>query len=153
MQYLTWTEAKEAMRNHGDRVKHQYFCRDEWFQMQHGRIVDENGYNMDGWYRDEAWQNDGWFILELEEEDGSTEEFVWKEGEILLASTEHEMMKTKMPALDFVYLEELVAASFMAGNLWEAPVSRLENQNNPSARNHKLYKGKGHNKLKKGKKK
>lgn len=146
MQYLNWTEAKEAMRN-GDRVKHQYFCRDEWFQMRHGRIVDENGYDMDGWYLDEVWQDDGWFIMELEEE------YVWKEGEIRLASTEREMMKTKMPALDFVYLEELLAASFVVGDLWKTPVSRLENQSNPSARNPKLHKGKGHNKLKKGKKK
>jgi hypothetical protein len=37
--------------------------------------------------------------------------------------------------------------------MWQTPVSRVDNQNKPSARNHKLYKGKGHNKLKKGKKK
>ena len=33
MQNMTWTEAKEAMQN-GKRVKHEYFCSDEWFEMQ-----------------------------------------------------------------------------------------------------------------------
>lgn len=150
MQNLTWTEAKEVMRN-GGRVKHQYFCRDEWFQMQHGRIVDENGYNMDGWYRDEAWQDENWLVLS--EEDSGAEEYVWKEEEALLSSAERVVMEAKMPGLDFAHLETLVAASMMAGTRWETPVSRLENQNKPSARNHKLYKGNGHNKLKKGKKK
>ena len=98
---------------------------------------------MTNWFRGEAWQEQGWFVIEKED---SKEEGV-------LSNVEREMRETKIPALDFVYLEELVAASFVAGNLWNTPVSRLENQNNPSARNHKLYKGKGHNKLKKGKKK
>lgn len=142
MQNMTWTEAKEAMQN-GKRVKHEYFCRDEWFEMQYGVILDEHGYNMSNWFRGEAWQEQGWFVIEKED---SKEEGV-------LSNVEREMRETKIPALDFVYLEELVAASFVAGNLWNTPVSRLENQNNPSARNHKLYKGKGHNKLKKGKKK
>lgn len=139
---LTWTEAKEAMKE-GRRVEHSYFCGGEWFEMRDGVILDEQGYNMETWFRGEAWQEEGWSVIEKED---SKEEGV-------LSNVERKMRETKIPALDFVYLEELVAASFVAGNLWNTPVSRLENQNNPSARNHKLYKGKGHNKLKKGKKK
>ncbi len=139
---LTWTEAKEAMKE-GRRVEHSYFCGGEWFEMRDGVILDEQGYNMETWFRGEARQEEGWSVIEKED---SKEEGV-------LSNVERKMRETKIPALDFVYLEELVAASFVAGNLWNTPVSRLENQNNPSARNHKLYKGKGHNKLKKGKKK
>lgn len=124
---LTSTEAKEAMKE-DRRVEHSRFCGGEWFEMQ---------------FRGEVWQ----------EKDGSVIEKEDSKEEGVLSNVERKMRETKIPALGFVYLEELVAASFVAGNLWNTPVSRLENQNNPSARNHKLYKGKGHNKLKKGKKK
>lgn len=140
---LTWKEAKDAMKE-GRRVKHEYFCGGEWFEMQYGVILDEHGYNMTDWYRDEAWQDDGWSVVEKE----------GNEEEGLLSNVEREMRETKMPELDYHYLELLVAASFATGDtMWQTPVSRVDSQNKPSARNHKLYKGKGHNKLKKGKKK
>ncbi|MCJ8478622.1 hypothetical protein MOO17_11335 [Escherichia coli] len=133
---LTWTEAKEAMKE-GRRVEHSYFCGGEWFEMRDGVILDEHGYNMETWFRGEAWQEEDWSVIE--EEDNKEE---------------REMRETKMPELDYHRLELLVAASFATGDtMWQTPVSRVDNQNKPSARNHKLYKGKGHNKLKKGKKK
>ena len=133
---LTWTEAKEAMKE-GRRVEHRHFCGGEWFEMRDGVILDEQGYNMETWFRGEAWQEEGW--SEIEEEDNKEE---------------REMRGTKMPDLDYHHLELLVAASFATGDtMWQTPVSRVDNQNKPSTRNHKLYKGKGHNKLKKGKKK
>ncbi|BDU13385.1 hypothetical protein [Escherichia phage phiWec190] len=133
---LTWTEAKEAMKE-GRRVEHRHFCGGEWFEMRDGVILDEQGYNMETWFRGEAWQEEGWSVIE--EEDNKEE---------------REMRETKMPELDYHCLELLVAASFATGDtMWQTPVSRVDNQNKPSARNHKLYKGKGHNKLKKGKKK
>lgn len=133
---LTWTEAKEAMKE-GRRVEHRHFCGGEWFEMRDGVILDEQGYNMETWFRGEAWQEEGWSVIE--EEDNKEE---------------REMCGTKMPDLDYHHLELLVAASFATGDtMWQTPVSRVDSQNKPSARNHKLYKGKGHNKLKKGKKK
>lgn len=133
---LTWTEAKEAMKE-GRRVEHRHFCGGEWFEMRDGVILDEQGYNMETWFRGEAWQEEGWSVIE--EEDNKEE---------------REMCGTKMPDLDYDHLELLVAASFATGDtMWQTPVSRVDSQNKPSARNHKLYKGKGHNKLKKGKKK
>lgn len=133
---LTWTEAKEAMKE-GRRVEHRHFCGGEWFEMRDGVILDEHGYNMETWFRGEAWQEEGWSVIE--EEDNKEE---------------REMRGTKMPDLDYHRLELLVAASFATGDtMWQTPVSRVDSQNKPSARNHKLYKGKGHNKLKKGKKK
>lgn len=140
---LTWTEAKEAMKE-GRRVEHRHFCGGEWFEMRDGVILDEQGYNMETWFRGEAWQEEGWSVIEKED---SKEEGV-------LSNVEREMRETKMPELDYHHLELLVAASFATGDtMWQTPVSRVDNQNKPSARNHKLYKGKGHNKLKKGKKK
>lgn len=133
---LTWTEAKEAMKE-GRRVEHRHFCGGEWLEMRNGVILDEHGYNMETWFRGEAWQEEGWSVIE--EEDNKEE---------------REMRGTKMPDLDYHRLELLVAASFATGDtMWQTPVSRVDSQNKPSARNHKLYKGKGHNKLKKGKKK
>lgn len=120
--------------------------------MQHGRIVDENGYNMDGWYRDEAWQDENWLVLseEVESDNHPGDELMLSQQK---GYNELKAAKAVLQDVDFGHLETLVAASMMAGTRWETPVSRLENQNKPSARNHKLYKGKGHNKLKKGKKK
>lgn len=133
---LTWTEAKEAMKE-GRRVEHRHFCGGEWFEMRDGVILDEQGYNMETWFRGEAWQEGDWSVIEEEEN-----------------KEEREMRETKMPELDYHRLELLVAASFATGDtMWQTPVSRVDSQNKPSARNHKLYKGKGHNKLKKGKKK
>lgn len=63
MSKLTWKEAQQAMRE-GKRVRNQYFTSDEWFEMVGGRIYAEDGCPMAGWYRGEAWQDEGWSVIE-----------------------------------------------------------------------------------------
>ncbi|WNL63391.1 hypothetical protein [Citrobacter phage Tr1] len=63
MYNLTWEQALEAMRN-GKLVEHNCFCGGEFFEMQNGRVVDEAGYSMAGWNRNEGWQQTDWRILE-----------------------------------------------------------------------------------------
>lgn len=140
---LTWPEAKEAMKE-GRRVEHSHFCGGEWFEMQYGVILDEHGYNMSNWFKGEDWQEEGWSVIE-EEVDNTNEE-------TFSSQVENFMFEG---GTDFNSLEILVAASFATGDtMWQTPVSRVDNRNLPSERyNQKLRKGKGHNKLKKGKKK
>lgn len=75
---MTYEEAVAEMRL-GKRVVHEAFCGDEFFEMQHGTIIDEMGYNMDEWFRawdyssDYDWQKTGWSVKghqqQLEQED------------------------------------------------------------------------------------
>lgn len=66
---MTYEEAVAAMRN-GSRVVHEAFCDGEFFEMQHGTIIDEMGYNMNDWFRAWEytsaydWQKEGWSLLE-----------------------------------------------------------------------------------------
>ncbi|HEI0612119.1 TPA: hypothetical protein SIF59_003996 [Escherichia coli] len=60
---MTYEEAIQAMKE-GKRVKARGFTRDEYFEMQHGVITCEMGYNMTGWYKGHEWQKDGWSIVE-----------------------------------------------------------------------------------------
>lgn len=63
---MTYQEAVEAMTD-GKRVKHEAFTAEEFFEMQHGVIIDEFGYNMTDWYRgwrdSHEWQNTGWSVI------------------------------------------------------------------------------------------
>jgi len=59
---MSWAEAISAMRE-GKNVRNCYFSSDEFFTMDNGSIVCENGYSMAGWYRDEEWQKTGWSII------------------------------------------------------------------------------------------
>lgn len=59
---MSWDEAKAAMEE-GKKVRNCYFSSDEFFRMDNGSIVCENGYSMAGWYRGEEWQTMGWSIL------------------------------------------------------------------------------------------
>lgn len=63
MSKLTWKEAQQAMRE-GKRVRNENFTSDEWFEWLDGAIRCEMGYNMAGWYRGEAWQDEGWSVIE-----------------------------------------------------------------------------------------
>ena len=49
---MSWSDAIEAMEN-GKTVRHEYFTREEWFEMRNGRLFAEDGCPMDGWYRNE----------------------------------------------------------------------------------------------------
>lgn len=63
MSELTWKEAQQAMRE-GKRVRNQYFTSDEFFEMKDGKIFCELGYDMAKWYCGEAWQDEGWSVIE-----------------------------------------------------------------------------------------
>lgn len=60
---MNWEEAKKAMRE-GKRVRHQYFTSNEWFEMVNGSIFAEDGCSMLGWYLGEAWQDEGWSVID-----------------------------------------------------------------------------------------
>lgn len=62
MRSLSYTEAVELARTTGVRIRHEYFTNDEFFEFKDGKIVCEDGYAMDGWYRNERWQNVGWSV-------------------------------------------------------------------------------------------
>lgn len=63
MYNLTWEEAKDAMER-GDRVQNIHFTSDEYFELDRPNvIVDESGYNMNAWFRNESWQKNGWRIV------------------------------------------------------------------------------------------
>lgn len=49
--------------HNGKRVVHEYFTSEEYFEMQYGVIVCENGYNMSDWFKGEKWQLTGWRVL------------------------------------------------------------------------------------------
>ena len=59
MSNLSWEEAKEEMRK-GKRMANTYFSPEEYFEMNNGAIVCEDGYSMAGWFRNEDWQKTGW---------------------------------------------------------------------------------------------
>ncbi|ADP02622.1 hypothetical protein GECvBMG_gp263 [Salmonella phage GEC_vB_MG] len=63
MTKLNWKEAQQAMRE-GKKVRNQYFTPEEFFEMKNGQIVCEMGYNMAGWYLGEAWQDEGWSVID-----------------------------------------------------------------------------------------
>lgn len=58
---MSWEEALELMRS-GKRVTHKYFTSDEYFEMQFGTVICEQGYNMTDWFKNEEWQLSGWSI-------------------------------------------------------------------------------------------
>ncbi|AKJ73539.1 hypothetical protein SP40_98 [Salmonella phage 40] len=63
MPNLKWNQAQEAMRE-GKRVRNRNFTPEEFFEMKNGQIVCEMGYPMAGWYLGEAWQDEGWSVIE-----------------------------------------------------------------------------------------
>lgn len=63
MSKLTWKEAQQAMRK-GKRVRNVHFTSDEWFEWRDGAVRCEMGYDMTRWYRGEAWQDEGWSVIE-----------------------------------------------------------------------------------------
>lgn len=59
---MTFEEAVEEAKK-GKKIVHKHFCDDEYFEYKNGGLVCELGYSMDGWYRGESWQDEGWRIL------------------------------------------------------------------------------------------
>lgn len=123
MYNLTWTQAQEAMRE-GKRVRNSNFTVAEWFTMQGCSIIDEAGYSMEGWYRGEPWQDVGWTVI---------------------ADEIAELTKDVKFVLDFTNLEKYTLKSAMT--------TRTKDKPDCDYATTKIYKGKGHNKLQKRKKK
>lgn len=148
MYNLTWTQAQEAMRE-GKRVKNRYFTDEEFFYKQDGRLLDEEGYPMAGWYRGYDWQDDGWMIIdEMQQCLDEVKEIVKKRNVVVVCD-------------NFSALEDRVIALFTGGcytadtmDYWvgitpRSPKLPREKQNY----NLRITKGRGHNKFKKRKKK
>lgn len=147
MYNLNWEQAQEAMRE-GRRVKNRYFTDEEFFYMENDRVVDEEGYPMDGWYRGYYWQDEGWKVLE-------EPAYEWKEEEIRLTGSERQKMKAVVLCDNFSALEEKIIANYnmetmdyFVGITPSLTIPR-EKQNY----NFRITKGRGHNKLQKRKKK
>lgn len=148
MYNLTWTQAQEAMRE-GYRVKNRHFSSEEWFVINDGHIVDEEGYYMDKWYKGYDWQDEGWMVLE-------EPAYEWKEDEIRLSGAERQKMKAVMFCDNFAALEEKIIAlydiettDYFAGIVPQSPTIPREKPNY----NFRITKGRGHNKFQKRKKK
>lgn len=153
MYNLTWSQAQEAMRE-GKRVKNSNFTSEEFFYMEDGKIWDEQGYPMAGWYKGYDWQDEGWMILE-------EPAYEWKEDEIRLSGAERQKMKAMMFCDNFSALEDKVLALYAAqgydletmdhyvGITPRSPTLPREKENY----NFRITKGRGHNKFQKRKKK
>lgn len=153
MYNLTWIQAQEAMRE-GKRVKNSNFTDEEFFYMEDGKIWDEQGYPMAGWYKGYDWQNEGWMILEGETRD---------EIRIIGASSGKDRQKVKAVVLcdNYSSLEDKVITLFVEGcydgetmdyYVGITPQSSTIPREKENY-NFRITKGRGHNKFKKRKKK
>lgn len=148
MYNLTWTQVQEAMRE-GKRVKNRHFTGEEFFYMEDGRLLDEEGYPMEGWYRGYDWQDEGWMIIdEMQQCLDEVKEIVKKHNVVVICD-------------NFSALEDRVIALFTGGcytadtmDYWvgitpQSPKIPREKENY----NYRITKGRGHNKFQKRKKK
>lgn len=61
---MTREEAYQAMQ-HGEKITHQYFSSNEYYEIKNGRIVAEDGvkHTTIFWSEDQNdWRKDGWEI-------------------------------------------------------------------------------------------
>lgn len=58
---MNWSQALSAMEK-GLRVRHEYFTKEEYFELRDGRLTAEDGCSMRGWFRNEEWQKTGWSL-------------------------------------------------------------------------------------------
>lgn len=160
MYNLNWTQAQEAMRE-GKRVKNSNFTNEEFFYMEDGKIWDEQGYPMAGWYRGYDWQDEGWMVLEdnFKPFEADVPEYVWKEEEIRLTDKERQEMKAVIGCDNFSALEDRIIASFVDGCYtadtmdYFVGIARPMPREKQNYHTFKIKKGRGHNKLQKRKKK
>lgn len=61
---MTYQEARLKAKLEGVRIRNCNFTPDEWFEWRDGALRCELGYNMSTWYRGEAWQDEGWSVVE-----------------------------------------------------------------------------------------
>lgn len=142
MYSLTYTQAV-AMMEQGCKVKNEYFTGEEFFYMKNDRVVDEAGYPMDDWFRGEPWQENGWMVVEDKHSENKQMKVAITGGDMShledrMFAHFHDSIKEMCKGLDFYF-------SFAPKN----SVNGLDSD----YKQHKLKKGKGHNKLQKRKKK
>lgn len=148
MYNLTWIQAQEAMRE-GKRVKNSNFTDEEFFYMVDGKIWDEQGYPMAGWYRGYDWQDEGWMIIdEMQQCLDEVKEIVKKHNVVVVDNFSALEDKVVAHCARQDYSAETV--DYFAWNITPQtyPMPR-EKQNY----NFRIMKGRGHNKLQKRKKK
>lgn len=140
MYNLNWTQAQEAMRE-GKRVKNSNFTDEEFFYMQDGKIWDEEGYPMAGWYRGYDWQDEGWMVI------GENPNLFHKVEE--WHNQDYSALEEKVVALYAGQGYDLETMDYWVGITPRSPMLPREKQNY----NLRIRKGRGHNKLQKRKKK
>ena len=141
MYNLNWTQAQEAMRE-GKRVKNQYFTGDEFFYMENGQMLDEEGYPMAGWYRGYDWQDEGWMILDDTINGCSRDKLV-------IICDDFSAIEDKIVANYAAQGYDVETMDYFVGITPRSPTIPREKQNY----NFRITKGRGHNKLQKRKKK
>ena len=140
MYELTWTQAQEAMRE-GKRVKNSNFTDEEFFYMQDGKIWDEEGYPMAGWYRGYDWQDEGWMVV------GEDPHLFHKVEE--WHNQDYSALEEKVVAFYAGQGYDVGTLGYYVGITPQSPTLPREKQNY----NFRITKGRGHNKLQKRKKK
>lgn len=136
MYNLNWTQAQEAMRE-GKRVKNSNFTGEEFFYMEDGRLLDEEGYPMAGWYRGYDWQDEGWMVIDDTINGRSPDKLVIICDD--LSSLEDRIIARY----------DLETTDYFVGITPQSPTIPREKENY----NFRITKGRGHNKFKKRKKK
>jgi hypothetical protein len=62
---MTRPEAYQAMKN-GERITHQYFAKDEFYELKNGKIIAEDGVNHTSVFNStdqNNWRADGWELF------------------------------------------------------------------------------------------
>lgn len=140
MYNLNWTQAQEAMRE-GKRVKNSNFTDEEFFYMEDGKIWDEQGYPMAGWYRGYDWQDEGWMVV------GEDPHLFHKVEE--WHNQNYSELEDKIVALYAGQGYDVETLGYYVGITPKSPMLPREKQ----SYNFRITKGRGHNKLQKRKKK
>ena len=60
---MNYQQAVEYSKTTGKKIKHEYFCDDEYFVWSRGKLRCELGYDMTPWYKGLDWQNETWYAI------------------------------------------------------------------------------------------
>lgn len=145
MYNLSYTQAV-AMMEQGYKVKHKYFTNEEYFHMpvnNGGSMVDEAGYPMDNWYRGEEWQNEGWMVVEDINPDN-------KQMKVVIIGGDMSSLEDRVNAYFQNSIKEMCRGVEV---YFKTPEVLVQKPGSFDFTQHKIKKGKGHNKLQKRKKK
>lgn len=142
MYELTWSQAQEAMRE-GKRVRNSNFTVAEWFAFDGRHIVDEEGYYMDKWYKGYDWQNEGWMVIEDINPDN-------KQMKVAIIGGDMSSLEYRVNTYFLNSIKEMCRGVEIN---FKTPEVLVKKQGCFDYTQHKIKKGKGHNKLQKRKKK